>query len=570
MSILTVEEVNTTLFREQKCFWYEIDTSKISTTENFTDVPYDFVKVTRETQNSNYAYLFKIDNDYWTNGYYVLKSNGEYYTGDAQIIDGKLVFVLPEDSIRLFLYIGNYKYTVSQYTPSNHIKYLIPNNNYSLTLKQLGQYQTVTVVNLATGGTETHHKKLTVGVYPPLAMHCECINVNLVKSDFQFNCTQQLTVGKVNRVALGTNSDYKPNGSMIGTNTPTITIEYDGETIPAEWDYTRNDYCFDIDLTNKRSIGKIRFKVNIESNKVINASETTVVLQCNYQNVSNFDELVSACARKGNEIINVTADINFSNDIQVVHPIKIIGDNVTFNMNSHSIILNEGIQFDAENISFNVGDIAILQKNNSKVTLTNCNFTNCTSSNYNDLGSCILCDTDMENLDNPNDFETILNNCTFTNNTSCILHNGQLTIDKSQFTNNDTDYANINNVAFLYQTDGDAVITNSNFDIDYDTDDFCSNQQNIGFAQCILKCGETATINGASYVELGDNNTLPFFTQTFNNQAHLFAKYYYPQIESCVYSQAIDNYENKSCCHCVSGVDWAFKNNVQITRVGDD
>ena len=562
-SFLTVEDVNTAFANHKNYSWFEIDTAKISDTEDFQEVQYDFVTVSRVTSSEDILYSFQIDSDLWTKGYYVLDKNGNYINQNVYFYSSNTILFDATDtsltSIRLFLYCGNEKYnSLTRF-------YIVGlTENMSLTLEEMHQPQEYRQYNLSSKEEiTTLLYEITEGLNK---ITPSFLWINLLKSDFQFNCTQQLTIGKVNTVKLGSNLKYKPNGAMIGEYVPHISVVYNGETIPVTWKSSENDYCFNLDLSDKRNIGNIRFKVIVEGNKVVNSTETEVILTSTYQEVSSFAELKQICKKESTQIISVT-DIDFAGSIQVTHPIKIIGDNTTFNMNNTSFILNERVEFIVENVWFYNGNPAIIQASNSKVTLDNCDFINCTSSAYNGMGSCILCDIDIENLSATNDFETNLIECNFTNNQSCILHSGQLTVDKCRYHNTNIDYANIHNVAFLHQTDGNAVITNSIFDIDYDTDDFCSDEINIGFAQCLVKCGETASINGANYIDLGADNTLPLFTQTIDNQAHLFAKYYYPQAETCVYSSPVQNYENKACCHTVSGVDWIFKNNVQITRV---
>jgi hypothetical protein len=46
-----------------------------------------------------------------------------------------------------------------------------------------------------------------------------------LKTDFKFDCIQDLYVGVVNTVQLGVDSKYKPNGEMIGDNTPKINTK---------------------------------------------------------------------------------------------------------------------------------------------------------------------------------------------------------------------------------------------------------------------------------------------------------------------------------------------------------
>ena len=566
MSFLTLEDVNGAIFNNQSFYWVKIDTSEISSTSDFTDVKCDFCKISRETVSGNIPYKFTItvNNSLWTWGYYCYEGSKTVDTTNSI-----LTVTTVEPHIEFFLYMGHLKIE----TEYKQLNYYLEKDSIDLNYKELQTEQTIKYKGRDSSTTQYSTNVTLSKGYNLIMRNSVAVGyllVNLVKSTFKFDCTQSVTIGKVNKVCLGTDSEYKPNGAMIGTNTPNINVEYNGEILPVSWDSTLNDYVFDLDLTDKTNIGNIRFKVYIDSNKVINASETTVILQSQYEIVSTFADLVSVCDTGGIKFIQLGADITFTANIPVKHSIKIVGAEHTFNLNSHSIILNEGIQFIAEKISFNNGNTTILQRNNSKVTLTDCNFTNCTSHNYNELGSCIYCDNDLENLDNPNDFETNLINCNFIDNQCCIFHSGQLIVDNCTLHNTDKDYVNTNNVAFVYQTDGYASIRNSIFDIDYDIDDFCTGEINLGFAQCLIMCGETANINGATYIDLQDNNTLPLFEQTIDNQSHLFAKYYYPQLEACVYASPTTNMENKNCCHAVSGVDWIFKNNTQITRVSWD
>ena len=361
---------------------------------------------------------------------------------------------------------------------------------------------------------------------------------------------------------LGADSKYKPSGSMIGDYTPIITVEYDGNILPVSYD--GSDYYFNINLTETNA-GKVKFKVIVEANDVLNATETDVVLQSQYQTVNTFGNFVAACGANGNEIIRLGSNLTATSDIPVKHSIKIIGNDKTLDLDGHRFVLDEDVSFNVENLQLDNGDTAIIQAKNTIVNLTGVTFNNCTSTNYNGLGSCIFCDVDVDSLDNTDDYITTLNNCTFTNNSNCILHGGELTIVGCTLNNDDTTNINTNNVVFVYQTDGTCLIQQSTFTINYDDNTLCSGETNIGYAQAILMCGETANINGANYTDLQSDNTLPFFEAPFNNRADTYAKYYYPQITACV--ESVTTLTNKGCCHSVSNVDWVFKNNVTVRRV---
>jgi hypothetical protein len=358
-------------------------------------------------------------------------------------------------------------------------------------------------------------------------------------------------------VYLGTDSDYKPNGALVGTYTPTITVQYGDEILPVTYDGT--DYSFNLDLTDKTETGKIRFKLNVEANEVLNSTSTDVALNSQYQTVNTFDALLSALSVS--DVIRLGANLTATANIPINRSVKIIGNDKTIDLDSHRFVLVEDVQLTIENTRLDNGDTTIIQAKNTKVELNGVTFNNCTSSNYNGLGSCIFCDVDVDSLNNTDDYITTLNNCTFTNNSNCILHSGELTIIGCTLNNDDTTNINTNNAAFVYQTDGTCLIQQSVFNIDYD---YSSAEANIGYAQCIVMCGETANINGATHTDLQGDNTLPFFDVPFNNRADTYAKYYYPQITDNV--ESITLIDDKGCCHSVSNRDWVYKNNIKVQR----
>ena len=56
-NFLTVEDINSTVYNNQGFYWHEIDTSKISSTVDYTNVKYDFCEVDREKLiNDTYQY----------------------------------------------------------------------------------------------------------------------------------------------------------------------------------------------------------------------------------------------------------------------------------------------------------------------------------------------------------------------------------------------------------------------------------------------------------------------------------------------------------------------------------
>ena len=371
--------------------------------------------------------------------------------------------------------------------------------------------------------------------------------VKLLKTDFQFQCNQDLTIGKVNTVQLGTLTDYKPNGDLVGEYTPTITVQYGDETLPVTWDSTLNDYVFDIDLTDKQNEGKLRLKVFVEANDVLNATETDIALNTSFENINNESKLTTLFKNGG--IGRIGNNITLTKDITVENSVLLLGNAKTINMANHKFIVPSEKTLKAENTIFINGYNTIQQNIGSTVELTSCGFSNCTG-----FGSVIDCQTDLTSLTIENDFITNITNCVFNNNDMCILHGGELNITGCDVTGK---IGNPNNPYFLYQTDGNATILQSTFNLSSDT----QIEEDIEFNSCIFTCGESAIINGDSHDELQRNDITSFISNPQNNTSKINVTYYYPAIEDYITLQSDNGY-----CHSCSGVDYVFKDNVTVRR----
>ena len=537
MNFITVEDINGAIYDNQNFNWHCIDTSVITTQD--TPVTIDFCKVTK----TGTGYTVIIDNSYWAKGYYILDSNGALINPTTTLNTNTLTITTSEDSIKLYLYLG-----VTSYNNLTRVTYNLTDNIISLNKKQLLSNQDITVYQVGSTTINTVSTLLTVG-YNAISYNnnnCGFLLVKLLKSDFQFNCTQSLVLGKVNTVRLGASADYKPSGDMIGTNTPTITVKYGDIYIPVTFDSTVNDYVFDIDLTSKQTEGKVRFNVIVDTNDVLNATETEVTLQSNYETINNESKLITLFKNGG--IGRLGANITLTNDLTITKDVLIIGNTKTINMNSHKIIVPTDKTFKSENTVYTNGYNTIQQHTSSTVELTECTFTNCTG-----LGSVIDCQLDMESLEVENDFTTNITGCTFTNNDLCILHGGELNIENCTVTGK---IGNPNYPYFLYQTDGNATILQSNFNLSSNT----QISTDIEFNSCIFICGETATINGYDHSQL-QNNNITTFTTTQRNSSTINVTYYYPTISDYITLES-----SKGYCHSVSDVDYVFKSNVTVRR----
>ena len=549
-SFLTLEDINGTLYRNQSFWWYELDLSLIDPTGDaeFTDVKVDFLTISRENiTTSQRKYTIVVDNDLWTKRVIGL-SKYNYTVANLSdltpLSDSSFEFHATRGLGFLWLYMGNIHYseinTSQGYLQGRDTNLMLPYN-------EIGQEK---IVRVHTGGSTLFVPFVADIGYNRISyndVEYGYVFVKLLKTDFQFNCNQQLTVGEVNTVQLGTDSDYKVGGDLVGEYETKLSVLYNNKTIPVVWNSQLNDYTFDLDLTNIQSESKIRFKVIVETNDVLNHSETDVVLDANYESINTLSKLQNLFKIGGTG--RITSNLTLTNDLTLSKDVYLISENKTITMDGHKIIVPSDKTFKAQNLTFTGGVNTIQQNVNTKVELNQCTFTNCTG-----LGSVIDCQIDANSLNTEDDFTTIINNCTFTNNDLCILHGGTLTITDCTVNGKISDK---NYPYFLYQTDGTAIILQSQFNISSNT----QITSDIEFNPCIFTCGETALINGHNHTELQNNNLTSFLT-TQRNTSTIDLTYKYSLINDYIRLKT-----SKGFCHNVSGIDYVFKTNVTPERI---
>lgn len=555
MTFLTVEDINTCINNNVgKNLFHTIDTSLIGTYE-FSNIKYDFCRISHTISGNNHIFTFTIVNSNWTGEYYITDSNDNYLDIDPTIDSNTLVFTTTESSVKLVLYcfIGNH----DDISEKRLTAVPIDLNPVYITYNELGSTFECEFLNLTDNSSET--VDLTIDNFGlNTVTYLENTFFYIVffkKYDVSFDIDSNLIVGRVNKVRLNYNSQTNLN----------ITVKYGDEIIPANYDNRLEDYCFYLDLTTKNTNSKVKFKVIVEETSTVNGCVLDYSIPCNYVRVKNFAGLINEI-NKNTKVIELSKNIIFNDRISIPSNLTLHGNDYSINLNGYGLDIQENVIFNGENIHFSNGDASLIQKENSEVTLNNCSFTNSTASNFNNLGSVLYCDIDLDSLQKASDFKTTLTDCSFFNNHSCILHGGDLDVVNCKYRNNNIDYIDKNNPAFLYQTDGSASITGSIFDIDYISDNLCSNEEYIGLAQALLKCGLYASINGSNIRDL-QNNNLNFFDIPYLNLSHVFCKYYYPEVEACVYSSPEINREDKSICYCITGSNHVFKDNVNVSRV---
>ena len=376
-----------------------------------------------------------------------------------------------------------------------------------------------------------------------------------------------------------------------------------------------------IDLSQKTDLKDITLKVELAEGPNSNKETLTYKLPVNYQTVNNMATFRNELSNiNGGGILRLGSHFtaNYDEPIPINHDVIIYGNNKNINLTQGRFIIKEGINVRIQDTNFLNGDTTFLQKDNSTLQLNNCSFTHCTANNNEGLGSVVCCDIDLESLTLPNDFTTVINDCSFTNCPGAIFHGGELTVNNSNYYLNDSSIMNVHAPYFLYQTDGSANITGSVFDVDmlenvyncepfitsgnvtrYGTNaelievisacrgclapsndeatindvtetngllediHFCEAEQNANLSQCLFLLGEDAMINNQIIQDLQNPNNLNF---TNNNKSHIFMKYYYPDIEGCVYISPETGFETKALCYGLSSTDYIYTHNVKITR----
>jgi len=549
MTFNTIEDVNGTQFDNQGFWWHCIDSSKISTTSDFTDTKYDFCRISRKTideGNYKYEYTIKIDNPLFAHSHFELSLEGSYIDSiPSQQTGGFKVWVENYPAIKIYLYMGHLQVD----THMRKVLFQLVDNTMFLNLKEINNSVPVRYVNVISNSMGTKYCDLIEGynlITGTGGAIYGYILAKLLKTNFQFNCNQDLTIGKVNTIQLGTATDYKPLGDLVGEYETKLSVIYNGKTLPVTWNETLNDYTFDLDLTNVTEEKKIRFKVIVETNDVLNASETDVALDCKFETIDTLAKLTNLFRIGGTG--RLSSNLTLTNDLTVSKSVNLIGNDCSIDMASHKLVIPSDLTFKAQSVGFSNGVNTLQQEPNSTVELTDCSFTACTG-----FGSVIDCQVDLASLDETDDFTTRLTGCTISDCDMAILHGGKLEVIGC---NVQGKISNKNYPYFLYQTDGNATILNSEFDLtDSTVYDF-----DIEFNSCIFTCGETATINGYSHTELQNNNLSAFF-DTQRNTSTIDVKYYYSLIEDTVHLQS-----NKGFCHSVSGVDYVYKTNITLSR----
>lgn len=581
-NFITIEDVNASLLKYGTVNTFHcIDTSKILS-EGYDRLVFDFCIISHSVSQNTHTFEIKVKNSLWNGGYYYTDSQDEYIDADASYSDDTITITTSESNIKIYLYLTNLtdnfqfkRYTWTSNDLFNVNSFFVYDNTYKFTINKLKsiqsdsvtfKYQTITATSTIDENNQVEYVLIDEntefdGIIEVTYDNCTYfIQSKKIKNIIPFIIEDTVYTSKLNTVQM----NVLDLGEAIGTG----TITFKNQKWDVDFSETRS---FELDLRNKTDDSDIQLQIHLDETDLTLAYDYDVRLNCEILSVSDFETLKTELQTEdGCRIFNLDTDIVCDSDILISHDVKINAMNHIINLDSHSLKMQEDVTVIVENLTLENGNPCWIQSLNSKLDLQNCVFRNCSATEFNNLGSVVFCDIDLESLLVESDFITNISDSLFENNHNCIFSGGDVSIDNCTYINNDVRFADKNNSAFLYQVDGEARITNSTFDINYDTDAICEQQETIGFAQAVFKIGRDAIINNETYESLSRNDAISFCDTPYLNRSHLFAKYYYPQIETCVYSSPTLNKEDKCLCWCLSGEDYVFKQNIQVTRADSE
>ena len=587
--MITVDDVNSTLQRYAHMnMFHTINTALIGTFE-FSDVHYDFVNVGHSISVANHTFTFEVVNSNWTGGFYVLDSNGDYLNVSYTYNDDVLSITTTESSIQLVLYCRHYQpaaFNVVQLKFKTDTPGVIYKQGYGAETCRI-YYTNLTSSTLYFKVTDDYNSNL-VSVTTGSDDDGTYIEFSITDRMWQGYTLSGYT-GSVGGTLVGTYffkisyETYTPsitvdNPVIVGKNNRVLVnapkagpymkgkIYYKDTVVDLQYD-SFDGYFFMLDLTDKNNDRDVVVTFEIRDDWFITGASFDLRLDCQYIRVADETNLLIEL-ESGAQIVELSDDIQLTNSLNITHDVLILGNGCTCDVDEYSVICNAA-DVKINDIVFENGQPVFVQKKNSKLELTGCRFNSAKISSEYVTASVVYCDIDVESLSNPSDYVTMVTDCLFWNcENACIFHGGELSVtDSKYFCDMTFNEVYPNNPAFLYQVDGEASIIGSVFDIDTcENTVLCDDGVNLEYAQAIFMCGETATINNASYIDLNREDNVNFFNNPYNNLAHIFASYYYPKITDCICVSPTLGDEDKAICYCVSGVDWVFKKNVQVTR----
>ena len=554
---LTVEDVNSVVAEYYNVpFWSEVKLD-IGNTADFDGIKFDYCTVDREYSNSKYNFTITVDNDLWKGQCYFIDDNEGYIT-DVSYSSGVITVESDTPNITAHFYMDMQgvfgfqlmDWIITEWTPkferigtiiicSFTIESVNPSfepNGKTFNLIIDSESYSMTCSNNKVSYGFSHHSWVNFTctynghgyTFYPRSYEEQMIIVSHFSN---------LIVGKINNLRFDrTDRAWDLDCLNLIADYPISNIIKNG-----------GELYFDLDLRYVTTLKKINIQIDYEDKTKNEYAHKKFTFNTVPATVTTEAEISSLITNGG--VGYLGANITLTTDLTVGGEVTLFGEGYNIDCDGYQFIVGDGKSLKFENLNIVNGVNTIQQLTGSNVELTDCSFTDCTSSDG--VGGVIDCDVTLASLDNPTDFITTITNCTFTNCDCPILHGGELKVTNCQVIGKLSDY---DFPYFLYQTDGSAVITQTQFNISNDT----PVEEDIKFNSCIFTCGKKATINGLGYGDL-QKNDIPSFLE--RNSSTIDLTYYYDSIE-----QNITLTASKGYCHAVSNISQIYKTNVEIIR----
>ena len=574
-SFLTVEDVNSVLLNFKDVpFWDKVQVS-LPGTDEFTDFTFDYCTVTREYDNSDYTFTISVENSLWNKKYYVLDGDGEPIT-NVTVSSGNLVVVTDSEHIDCYFYLWgddleensnpiNVPYVITNVSPLKSFygrvnpfvfgfDVTLLDDTYPL--DEIGFTVSIGSQSISVDGAE-HIEVSTI-------LNNTSGEVLVTVTDDSFNETWKfklyVTRGNVWFSSIG-------DTGIIGSKTvyrfesTQLTGNFDEEDFKVTCRYpvevsVGSTLDIEVDLRGKSDNRAFNLTLDFLGNDLFLASTHKFRLDCDYRYARSGDELLSAF-NSGVNIIRLGADVELTENVVLDHDCSLVGNGFSCDLSSgYTIDVQGDVDFKVSDVSFVDVSKFVIQETGSTVELFNCSFTGDSDSSYKGIGKIVRCNSGVDSFNVSDDFKTTVSDCSFVDVGNCFLHGGQLSVTGCSFNLSSVNSLDFSYPYFLYQTDGSASLSRNSFDIEYTTN------SEVVYGDCLFLVGRNAFVNGKGYNEW--LNTRSTVLLDDGNHSMVDIVYHHSGLDTDVRLTG-DGY-----CYAVSGVDFVFKVNVDVSEVGGD
>ena len=611
-SFLNVEDFNTVLLNYGTDFedFYDLDTNRLEsdTGATYNNYRYSFVVVSKSIFGSSYEYVLEVRNSLWDGGYtfITLPAGVGNPTVNQSVTNPNILRITGENltSFTIRLHLTNYadnriinvnSLVVKGLNDVSNVYYNsdtvpirvltadgMPVNNASVTVTMNNKTSNAILTNVS-GEANIVFPAANPGNYTAVVTATKqnegtvkrSVNVKRTKTEVSFTIdnTKPFIKGAIQSAEMVFDTSKVNINDIEGVQ---VTIKYNNQTSVSTIENGIAPFYLNL---RKYYDDKLDVAISFNESTFLNLLSKTVSLKCDYYYASDYATLESECEKElGADLIrlktgtgyNYTSDginmITINRDITIQGQKSTTGWCTLNGAGNGFFVVKENGKLTVQGIKFYKCNPAIYQDKKSNVLIEACLFVECENEKHSFMGSCVYTDTTTESKNNKLLFYTIIKNSSFYNNTgSCFSHGGQLHIENCQFKKDTMNAMYQPEPHVVNQMYGDCAIINSKILVD--TADVISNK-NQSFSKIVFMAGKTAAVNGKTGSQMGSDNSTNLFNAPYSNQSYVYIKYWYPfDIQANIVASPLKNKEFASAGHAVEGINWAYKDNLQLTKV---